>query len=846
MNGSIEYGIDLGTTNSCISRWQGGDLRIFQNNAQMNVTPSAVHVRKSGQILVGPRAISVLASDPDNVAVEFKRWMGQGERKQFPASDKEFSAEELSAEVLKSLIADVRRLSGDEVDAAVITVPAAFGALQCEATSRAAQLAGLVEAPLLQEPIAAAIGYGANPSDAAQKWLVFDLGGGTLDIAVVSTRDGRLSVLDHRGDNLMGGKDFDRAIIDSVLMPALDATYELRSRSSRGALIARLRAKAEEVKIDLSRESQVIISLWDIGEDDTGKPIELDVSMTRRQLETISEPLLERCCGLADQALAGARIGGADLDRILLVGGPTQSPIVRAYLEQRLGARVDISADPMTVVCRGAALYASTYERSPRHTATNPAASDAPGAKVGGGNAKEVELRLAFDAVSADLEPVVTGRVMGGPSDVEVRIDAASGEWTSGWMRPAGGVFETSVRLPTGDVGVFWVYARDAAGQALQSDIVEFKIRHGLAPASPPLPHTMWVELVGAGGEPELKEIFARATPLPAERTDRFRADHAVLPSDPASGLSIKLWEGEFQEDAEANEWVGQVIIGHDDVGIGLRAGEEIELTFRIDASRLIHVEGFAGQARARFEKPLYAAEREEQHFTRLAEGAGRETDEYRGRLEALGEVAVASADEASVIELEALQRDLDALDAKLKAQGDHVEDPDDSRRVVAEAKAVRGRLSRLEMRLSGQYIAPTPIQFASLIETTDSVVTDFGAPIDQQQLAVLKRQLERSVERGDTKGVQRIVDEISAFRWRVLYKQDWFWREIFEGQRRPDVQYADPAEAARLFISGQAAVASGDGQTLRRIVRSLWDLQPKTSEEASRERALASGLRRF
>jgi molecular chaperone DnaK len=111
---------------------------------------------------------------------------------------------------------------------AVVTVPAAFGALQCEATARAAALAGLTEAPLLQEPIAAAIGYGVHPDSANQRWLVFDLGGGTLDIAVVSTRDGRLNVLEHRGNNLLGGKDFDRLIVEQLLMPALDSAYNLR------------------------------------------------------------------------------------------------------------------------------------------------------------------------------------------------------------------------------------------------------------------------------------------------------------------------------------------------------------------------------------------------------------------------------------------------------------------------------------------------------------------------------------------------------------------------------------------------------------------------------------------
>ncbi len=692
MSQLIEYGIDLGTTNSCIARWQGGNLRIFQNNAQMNVTPSAVLIRKSGQVVVGPRAIVALTSDPDNVAVEFKRWMGQSERKRFPTSEKDLSAEELSAEVLKSLISDVRRLTGDGVHAAVITVPAAFGALQCEATGRAAQLAGMEEAPLLQEPIAAAIGYGANPSDAAQKWLVFDLGGGTLDVAVVSTRDGRLSVLDHRGDNLMGGKDFDRAIIDAVLMPALESTYDLRRPATRSMLIARLRAKAEEAKIDLSRETRVTLSIWDIGEDDAGTPIELDVSLSRGELGSISEPLLERCCNLADQALAGARISGADLDRILLVGGPTQSPIVREYLGQRLGARVDISADPMTVVCRGAALYAATLERTPSLAAEKSMGRLGVGSAAEAPSRIDVQLRLAFDPVSADLEPPVTGRVVEGPPDVEIKIDAASGEWSSGWMRPAEGVFETLVALSEGDVGTFWVYARDAAGSALETDVVEFKIRHGLVPASPPLPHTMWVEVVDATGRTELDEIFARNTPLPAEIKRVFRADHAVSPLDPASGLRIKLWEGEFGEDPEANDWVGQVLIGHDDISAGLPAGAEIELTFRIDASRLIHVDGLAVRSKARFEKQLYAAQRDEQQFTMLAADVGREAGDYRDRLETLEDSAVANGDEASVTALEMLRRDLDALDDKLKAKGDRADDPDDARRVVAEAKAVRGQ----------------------------------------------------------------------------------------------------------------------------------------------------------
>src|ERR1700744_87091 len=436
---TIDYGIDLGTTNSCISMLENGGVRVFQNNDQMNVTPSAIHILKSGRIIVGRRAKAALLTDPNNVSVEFKRWMGQKDRKEFVAAGRVLSAEELSAEILKSLREDVRRQTGTDVTAAVITVPAAFGALQCEATARAAGVAGIEEAPLLQEPIAAAIGYGIRSDSANQRWLVFDLGGGTLDIAVISTRDGRLNVIEHRGNNLLGGKDIDRLIVDQILLPAISERYDLRGgneRSARQTLLSKLRTKAEEAKIDLSTESQVIVSLYDVGEDDSGEPIEMDVTFTRNQLQTLMEPMIEKCVSLASEALAGARIIGSDLNRILLVGGPTQSPIIRTELRSRIGAPVDFSVDPMTVVARGAAVYASSNERS-KGSVQIPAA-------VGGNS---VGLKLAYDPVSSEQNTTVAGRILTSNGEVEVKLDSSSGLWTSGWIKPRSGIFEVKTPL---------------------------------------------------------------------------------------------------------------------------------------------------------------------------------------------------------------------------------------------------------------------------------------------------------------------------------------------------------------------------------------------------------------
>ncbi len=374
MNVSIDFGIDLGTTNSSIACCRRGEVRIFQTNEMMTITPSVVFIGKTGRMLVGKRAYDAWTSAPENTQAEFKRWMGFSDQLLFPACNRRMTAEELSAEVLKSLRADVLRATGEDVTASVITVPAAFGILQCDATGRAAKLAGFDEAPLLQEPIAAAIAYGASAAGSAQRWVVFDLGGGTLDIAVVSTRNGRLAVLEHQGNNRLGGKDIDRAIAERLLLPALAARFQLPDRTAQPTQYDRLFRSlvrlAEQTKIALSTVSTATVDIFDLGDDLTGTPLELSFPLERAAVEKEIAPLLDKCLDLTRRALEGARLSPADVDRVILVGGPTQMPVVRAALVFLLGDKLDYSIDPMTVVARGAALYASTLElRDPAHRA---------------------------------------------------------------------------------------------------------------------------------------------------------------------------------------------------------------------------------------------------------------------------------------------------------------------------------------------------------------------------------------------------------------------------------------------------------------------------------------------
>jgi hypothetical protein len=221
------------------------------------------------------------------------------------------------------------------------------------------------------------------------------------------------------------------------------------------------------------------------------------------------------------------------------------------------------------------------------------------------------------------------------------------------------------------------------------------------------------------------------------------------------------------------------------------------------------------------------------------------ETQTYRERLE---ELERTSSDESTHTELEEIRRDLDDLDARAPSSSTTPgkADPDDARRIVEDSKTVRGRLGRLERRAAADRRPVETIQFAELVEMAEQVVGQFGSSIEKQQLAMLRRELERSASKGDGKAIQRASAEIEALRWRVLFKHDWFWREIFDSLCQPNTPFVNPAEARTLITKGQAAVSGGDGEGLRGVVRSLWNLQPKGNAEASRERAVRSGLRKF
>lgn len=399
----ILYGIDLGTTNSAIAKFTAGMAVIQKSPIGGDTTPSCVTVSGRGRLTVGQRAYQQLSKDYQlaytregykiNSFIEFKRVMGTDEKIHCDNLNKDFTPEELSAEVLKELR---KYVLDDDVKSAVITVPAMFDNNQKDATKRAAKLAGLDYFELIQEPVAASIAYGLESKVKDGYWLVFDFGGGTFDVALMKIEDGIMKPIDTAGNNHLGGKDIDAAIVDEIIIPYLEQNYSISSiLESRGSVFKQMwKPKAEEAKIALSGNNSYYLETElgdDFGVDDNGEPLELSIEMTQDSLESIAAPIYQKAVDITKQLLEKNHLDGNQLSALILVGGPTHSPIIRRMLRDQITENVDTSIDPMTCVACGAAMYASTLS-VPEHIVE--------------ANRDTSKIQLAIDVKSTSVEQV--------------------------------------------------------------------------------------------------------------------------------------------------------------------------------------------------------------------------------------------------------------------------------------------------------------------------------------------------------------------------------------------------------------------------------------------------------
>jgi len=313
--------------------------------------PSYVAFTKDGQLLVGEPARRQAVNNPEGTLTAFKRKMGTDHR--YGVYGKEYTPQQLSSFILQKIKRDAEAFLGEPVEKAVITVPAYFNDNQRQATKDAGAIAGLDVVRIINEPTAASLAYGLDKADKELKILVFDLGGGTLDVTILEFGQGVFEVKSTSGDTQLGGTDMDNAIVDHILGEfRAKEGVDLRSDS---VAMQRVREAAEKAKIELSTVLSTDMNLPYITATSSG-PKHLNMTLTRAKLEQLVEPIIERCRAPIDRALSDAHLSADGIERIILVGGPTRMPVVQEFVEKKLGKKPERSVDPMECVAQGAAI----------------------------------------------------------------------------------------------------------------------------------------------------------------------------------------------------------------------------------------------------------------------------------------------------------------------------------------------------------------------------------------------------------------------------------------------------------------------------------------------------------
>ncbi|ALG09550.1 Hsp70 family protein [Kibdelosporangium phytohabitans] len=812
MRDTIDFGIDLGTTNSAMAVVQDGEVAVVKNNDGWDYTPSAVWIPKPGVMYVGRRARERTERDVDNAHAEFKQEMGlDGVARKFRTAGVSLTPQQLSAEVLKSLRADAAHQFGEAPPAAVITVPAAFRLHQNNATSEAAALAGFGACPLVQEPTAAAFAYGFQNESSQAYWMVFDFGGGTFDAAVVSTHEGELRVLDHAGDPHLGGKLIDWAIVDRVLAPVAAREFGLtgftRDDPRWVVNFTRLKWAAEEAKISLSRTEKAEL-LVDIDLED-GQTESLEYALRRDELDRVAEPYYNRAITLCREALTTANLHPSDIDRLLLVGGTTLAPGLRERLadpDSGLGIELDHSQDPSTVVARGAAVFASTVPL------------DRPKVRPAAG---EFGVDLRYPRTTSLTAVTVAGKVeASGAQDLtgyHVLLENSTGRppFVTGRISlDASGTFVTEVQVNEQTTATFEIRLVGPDGQSAKITPDSISITHWLnEPAGPVLTNSIGLSQADRTFAP----ILAKGATLPATAREMFHTTVALHRADAAACIRIPIVEGE-RDRAERNMQVGLIEIRPKDVSIDLPKGSDVEVTIEVDESRRVTVVADVPLVDEQFEAEIDLSNVRPPDVTALQ----RELREVQQRLDRLRSQVDPGSHRA--------QNRLDELDSQ-RSLSLAKTDVRNAATDEGSAAAADARLRDIQAELDEvENDVQLPGRLAELdgaIAQCRELVSRHGDTADRAELADIERRAEQVRREPATAVVDQLMDRVAELETLMMKRDGTLDISIFYWYRANQDVLSQPVKARALIAEGDDAIAERDFRSLPGINQRLRRLLP-------------------
>lgn len=817
----MKFGIDLGTTNSAICKMEGGEPVIKKTDTLKDTLPSCISFTRKKVIKAGDSAYNDLRQAKSqatkswslgkvNVFIEFKRDMGTDKTSYSSNMDASYSPEQLSAEVLKAL----KSFIGDEtVSAAVITIPAKFKADQIAATKRAALLAGIEHCELLQEPIAASMAYGLSSANKNGQWLVFDFGGGTFDAALIKVEDGIMQVKDTEGDNYLGGKNLDYAVVDNIIIPYLQENFVIdeimANDANRNILRDAMKFYAEQAKNQLSFKSQADITsqLDEFGEDDEGNEIDLDLVVTQEQLKPVLAKVFQKAIDITKDLLNRNGLSGRDLDKLILVGGPTYSPVLREMLRDQVTPNVDTDIDPMTAVAKGAALFASGIDSEVKEEIA-----------VG-----TVALSLSYEANSVQPMEFVTvqldknectGNI---PEKLFVELVRSDNGWSSGKVEinDIGDVIEC--QLMEGKNNAFNVIAYDDKGSVIPCFPKEINIMQGIVVGNAVLPYNISIEAYDTGLDKNVvKSVkgLEKNQQIPATGAlNGLKTRNQLRPGIVEDTIIIPIYQSEHNADGTSavhNDHVFDVVITGDEIGQLIPIGSDVDITIKVDRSQMLKLEAFFPVSGETVEKEVDIAARSVISAFELE----KLKDAANNKLRALKSSSSISANETA---------DPDKLIADINSRFDGEKSSEDGR-MHLQADLRRAFLKMEEVEQGHEWEA-LEAEIREEFYRLEEANNDLGNKYDNQVAAVCS-QVDMAIRSKDVRQGRAVLDDINSLFVAVTLIYQLMGFIDYHLKNFNSIQWKDSNRARQLLQQGKEIASTNPSEsTLHPIVRSVIDL---------------------
>lgn len=807
-------GIDLGTTNSAITTYDGIDTRVWKSPEQNDVTPSAIYVDKRGNKLIGKRAYDQAPLNPDNAATLFKKFMGTSTKMVF--AGKTMSPEECSAEILKVLYGYLpEEIRNDENTGTVITVPAAFNQMQKDATMQAAQMAGIGKVALMQEPVAAVMSI-MKKGIGDGIFVIFDLGGGTLDVAIAQSIKGKVNLLAHNGIAVCGGSNFDTAIMDNIVVPWLISNWSLPENFVSDKRFTKLKRvavwAAEKAKIELSSVENAVISLDEsyINVSDLdGNEIYLDIPIARETYNKLINKRVEDAIQAVRDTLKKASINPTDVEKIVFIGGPTNYKPLRDKVSFELGIDGSMEVNPMTAVSEGASIFAESIDWSTsNHSRKSSKASLSSGGKL--------DVTFKYIARTTANTAKIGVNLRSSVSGYEFQIDSLDTGWTSGRMPLENGSV-TQVELTKNGDNTFKLFVFDENGGAVGLENDKVIITKTMASVEAiPASHSIGIAVKEKmnGGRDVLEYLVHAGDSLPVKGTKTFKAAE-MLKAGSSNALTFQIYEGEIEYPITDNRYVGAIkILGTDfDEGV-IPVGADLICDYEeLDSGNII----------IRVSVPCIGSTfNSDRNFYSRQEGAvdyNSISTRLNSEIEAIGDRISTLKERANDDKLREAEEKLNAATELSSSKRGDPESILEAEEKLLEAKKLMAEARKNNLQKIRQLdLDDVEVRF-------DKYLRKYARPSEITNFENMLRTVQRSIDTNSS-DFENIISTMKSMSFGILFRQDWFVVDIFRDFEKTEYDFNDKNKYHALIAKGNECIKADNINELRSIVIGLYGIR--------------------